>query len=112
MAEQSITWKFIPLYSSHISGLWKAAVKSAKIYMQKIIETAVSFEELYTILTLIETCLNSRPLTPLSSDPTDLQPLTPSHFLIGEVMTAIPEQNIIDVSMNRLTCYQLIIQIK
>lgn len=113
LAEQFINWKFIPPYSPHMGGLWEAAMKSAKTHMRKIIgATALSFEELYTILTLIEACLNSRPITPLSSDPKDLQPLTPGHFLIGEAMTAIPEQNLVDVSMNRLTRYQLITQMK
>lgn len=68
LAEQFINWKFIPPYSPHMRGLWEAAVKSAKTHMRKIIgSTVLSFEELYTILTLIEACLNSRPLTPLSN---------------------------------------------
>lgn len=81
--------------------------------MRKIIGTTpLSFEKLYTVLTLIEACLNSRPLTPLSNDPSDLHPLTPGHFLIGDAITAIPEHNLMDLSMNRLTRYQLLIQIK
>lgn len=52
--------------------------------------------------------LNSRPLTPLSSDPTDLTPLTPGHFLIGVPLTAIPEEDVQEVPSNRLKHWQLI----
>ncbi|XP_072761501.1 uncharacterized protein [Anoplolepis gracilipes] len=113
LTEQSIDWKFIPPYSPHIGGLWEAGVKSAKTHMRKVIgPTPMSFEELYTVLTSIEACLNSRPLTPLSNDPTDLQPLTPGHFLRGEVMTAIPDQDIANVPANHLTRYQLLTQMR
>lgn len=50
------------------------------------------FEEtFYTLLVQIESCLNSQPVIPLSFDPDDLNPLIPDHFLIGDALTAIPE---------------------
>jgi len=33
---QFINWKFIPLYSLHMGGLWEVAVKSAKTHMKKV----------------------------------------------------------------------------
>ncbi|GFX58375.1 integrase catalytic domain-containing protein [Trichonephila clavipes] len=43
-----------------------------------------SYEELLTLITQIEAILNSRPLTPLSSDVDDLEVLTPAHFFNRE----------------------------
>ena len=40
-------------------------------------------EALSTYLTEVEAVLNNRHLTSISDDVTDLEPLTPNHFLIG-----------------------------
>ena len=64
------------------------------------------------MLVQIEALLNSRPLTPLSSDPNDLSPLTPGHFIIGRPLTALPTQNLEDHSKNHLTRYQRIEQLR
>jgi hypothetical protein len=68
--------------------------------------------ELYTLLVRIEACLNSRPLTPLTSDPNDLEVLTPFHFLIGETHTTFPEQDWSEAPTNRLSRWQLIEKIR
>lgn len=108
LSEQFIEWKFIPPYSPHVGRISEAAVKSAKTDMRKIIGTNIlSFEELYTILVQIEACLNSRPITPLSNDTGDLQALTRGHFIIGEPINAIPDTDVTNVPINRLTRYQL-----
>lgn len=59
-----------------------------------------------TTVAQIEACLNSRPLTPLSNDPTDLEALTPGHFLIGGPIQAIPEPDLSSLSSNRLSRWQ------
>ncbi|KAF0751198.1 Uncharacterized protein FWK35_00016915, partial [Aphis craccivora] len=58
------------------------------------------------LLILIEAVLNSRPLTPLSSDPMDATPLTPAHFLIGEPTCSVPEPDLSAVLDNRLKRWQ------
>ena len=42
----------------------------------------------------------------MSSDPNDLQPLTPGHFLIGGPLTSFPQMDFKDVTPNRLSAWQ------
>lgn len=102
----SLQWHFIPAKSPHFGGLWEAAVGSLKRHLKRILsQTPFTFEEFYTILSKVEAVLNSRPLTPLSDDPHDLEALTPGHFIIGEPMTAIPEANFCDMPTSHLSRY-------
>ncbi|XP_065081815.1 uncharacterized protein LOC135704281 [Ochlerotatus camptorhynchus] len=81
-ANHEIRWKFIPPRAPHFGGLWEAAVKSAKTHLLKEIgNTNLAYEDMLNLLAQVEMCLNSRPLTPLSSEPSDLEALTPGHFL-------------------------------
>ncbi|XP_018310126.1 uncharacterized protein [Mycetomoellerius zeteki] len=108
LVENSINWNLIPPHSPHMGGLWKAAIKSAKTHLRKIIRTTpLSNEELYTLLVRIEACLNSRPLCPLTDDGIDLAALTPAHFLIGVPLTSFPEVDVSNEPVNRLTRHQL-----
>ncbi|XP_034935131.1 uncharacterized protein [Chelonus insularis] len=87
LRNRKIEWKFNPPRSPHFGGLWEAAVKLVKRHFYTVTQGRfLTFEEYCIVLANIEAVLNSRPLTPLSSDPNDLEVLTPSHFLIGDVL--------------------------
>ena len=82
-------WSFIPPYAPHMRGLWEAAVKSMKSHLKKVAgNLAYTFEEFATMLIRIEAVLNSRPMSPLTENPTELLPLTPGHFLLGAPIIA------------------------
>ncbi|XP_011699835.1 PREDICTED: uncharacterized protein LOC105457083 [Wasmannia auropunctata] len=111
LRDHETAWKFIPPNAPHVGGLWEAAVKSAKYHLYRIIgKSPLNFEELQTIFCEIESILNSRPLTPLSNDPNDLDYLSPGHFLIGTVLNSFPYNDLTDVNENRLVRWQRIEQ--
>lgn len=107
--ENSIQWHNIPPRSPHFGGLWEAAVKIAKSHIKRVVgDTSFTSEELSTLVTEIEACMNSRPLTPMSNDPSDFEVLSPAHFLIGSPMTALPDPDLLHLNYNRLKHYQQI----
>ncbi|XP_025832766.1 uncharacterized protein LOC112905148 [Agrilus planipennis] len=112
LLNESINWHFIPPSSPHFGGIWEAGVKSVKTCLKKVAHTTnFVFEEFTTLLAQIEAILNSRPLCPLSVDPNDLDPLTPSHFLIGRKLTSLPEEELQHISTSRLSKFQHLQQI-
>lgn len=101
-----IQWHFIPPRSPHFGGMWEATVKSVKQHLKRILHNAkFTYEEFYTFLVQVEGVLNSRPLTPLTDDPNDLEVLTPGHFLIGRVLNAVSEPDLSQMPSNRLANY-------
>ena len=92
-ATRNIEWRFIPEHGPHFGGIWEAAVKSTKTHLKRIMgDVKLTYEELTTILTQVEACLNSRPLVPINSPDDDgIEVLTPGHFLIGQPLCALPD---------------------
>lgn len=108
---EGIRWHFNPPSAPHFGGLWEAAVRSAKHHLLRVLgENSASFEDYNTLLTQVEACMNSRPLTALSNDPTDLEPLTPGHFLTGASLQALPEPDYSHIPGNRLNRWQMVQQ--
>ncbi|CAG7719544.1 unnamed protein product [Allacma fusca] len=108
LSEKEINFHFNPPGSPHFGGLWEAGIKSIKFHFKRVIgNTKLNYPQMLTLLTQIEACLNSRPMSALSSDPEILQPLTPGHFLIGDALTAIPEPDYATLPMSSLTRFQL-----
>lgn len=113
LAEKQIEWHFIPPQAPHFGGLWEAAVKSFKHNLKRVAGADLfTYENFNTLIIEIESILNSRPLTPISSDPNDLLVLTPGHFLIGEALTSLREREFSDTPQNRLSSWQHIQKIK
>lgn len=106
---ESIEWKFIPPKSPNFGGIWEAGVKSFKFHLKRVIgNQKLTLEEFCTILAEIESVLNSRPLTPLSSDFEDFEILSPGHFLIGRPITGLVEPLLCEIKDTSLSKWQKI----
>lgn len=108
LATDGTTWHFIPPKSPNFGGLWEAGVKSAKRHLSRVIGSAtLTYEEMSTLLTQIEACLNSRPLFKQEGDEQYI--LTPGHFLVGEQLTSVPDHTDHKIcNVNLLTRWQLL----
>ncbi|CAG7827671.1 unnamed protein product, partial [Allacma fusca] len=104
LAEKQISWHFNPPASPHFGGLWKAGIRSVKFHLRRTVGTMIcTYEDMCTMTSQIEACLNSRPITQMSCDPNDLEALTPGHFLIGDALTSIPEPSLQEETESHLT---------
>ncbi len=91
LSQRGIQWKFIPKRAPWYGGFWERLVGLTKNSLKKVLGKAnVSLEELQTISTETEAILNDRPLTYVSSELKDEEPLTPSHLLYGRRITTLP----------------------
>ncbi|XP_060879146.1 uncharacterized protein LOC132951345 [Metopolophium dirhodum] len=104
-------WLFNPPSAPHFGVLWEAVVRSTKRLLVRTMSTHVfTYEEFSTVLIRIEAVLNSRPLTPASTDSHDLECLIPGHFLIGQPLLAVPPRSNPDATRNLTNRWKLLDQ--
>ena len=88
---QNITWHFIPKCAPWYGGFWERLIGMTKQTVKKTLGRAfITLPQLETIVVEIEAMLNDRPLTYVSSDILDPEPLTPSHLLYGRRIQSTP----------------------
>ena len=91
LTNRGVIWQFIPKRAPWFGGFWERLIGLTKKSLKKILgRSFVTVSELQTIVVEIEAILNDRPLTYLSSDVQDNEPLTPSHLLYGRRITSLP----------------------
>lgn len=91
MAQRQITWKFNPPTASHMGGAWERLIRSARDILKAMVKEQVLRDE--TLLTFIaeaERIMNDRPITALSDDVDDPQPLTPAMLLLLKPNKCLP----------------------
>ena len=91
LGRQGVEWKFIPCCAPWYGGYWERLIGLTKNALKKALGRAyVTLPSLQTIVVEIEAHLNNRPLTYVSSDLDEPEPLTPSHLLYGRIIDTVP----------------------
>ena len=81
--QRSINWHFNPPNASHMGGIWERLIRTIRRVLAGILkECRLTDEVLVTALCEVESIINSRPLTKVSTDVNDMAPLTPNHLLM------------------------------
>ena len=91
LLQRSIKWTFNTPSASHQGGVWERQIRSArKILYALTSQQILDDERLSTLLCEVENVINSRPLTTVSSDPRDLNPITPNLLLLQRSCPTLP----------------------
>ncbi|KAL1251845.1 hypothetical protein QQF64_019641 [Cirrhinus molitorella] len=92
LTEQQISFRFIPPGAPHFGGAWEREVKSVKQALKVVLkDQTVTETVLCTVLIEVEGILNAKPLGYVSSDVSDLDPVTPSILLMGRHDSSLPQ---------------------
>ena len=91
LSQKEIQWHFNPPSSPHFGGVWERLVQSCKKALKIVLHGQVVTDEvLGTAFAKTEALVNSRPLTEVSSSSSDLEAITPNHFLISRANPVLP----------------------
>lgn len=83
LKQKMITWRFNTPLASHMGGVWERLIRTTRKVLYSLTrEQVLDDEKLPTLMCLVESIVNSRPLTYVSDDVRDLEPLTPNHLLL------------------------------
>lgn len=113
LVEFNTKFVFNPPAAPWFGGIWERNIGSMKHHLKRVIgDKKLTYEEFSTVLVQIESCLNSRPLCPISDNPEEFEALTPGHFLVGEALTAPIESTLLATKENRLNRWELCTKMK
>ncbi|KAL7745787.1 hypothetical protein ACLKA6_009982 [Drosophila palustris] len=94
-AQRGTEVAFIPPRAPHFGGLWEAAVKAAKHHLLRAIGGVIlATDELQTVVVEVEAVLNSRPIVADSTNPNDVEAITPAHLLVGRTLATLPPASV------------------
>ena len=93
LGRRGVTWRFIPKRAPWYGGFWERLVGLTKSAIKKVLgRRHISLTVLETIIVEIEAVINDHPLTFVSSELGDVEPLTPAHLLHGRRITYLPHK--------------------
>ena len=97
LSVDGVQWHFNPPSSPHFGGAWERLVQYAKRTLTAVAgKQCVNDETLLTLMAEVESLLNGRPLTHVTSDYREEEALTPNHFLLGRANPNFPPDAVND----------------
>ena len=98
---RDIEWVFNPPLASHDGGSWERMIRTIRRVLYVILHSSprLSDDVLNTVFCEAENIVNSRPMTKVSDDTTDSEPLTPNHLLMLKGNFSYPWTNVKDGNM-------------
>jgi len=89
--QKSIDWSFNPPSASHSDSVWERQIRSVRKHLKAVYhEQVLADKSLSTMFCKVESITNNLPLTSVSSDPNDLEPLTSNHMLVLKTNKMLP----------------------
>ena len=83
LLQKEVRWVFNPPAASHMGVIWERMIRSVRKVLNDLLKDQSSKDErLCTLMCDVQAILNSRPLTKVSDDASDLQALSPNHLLL------------------------------
>lgn len=100
LLQKGCQWIFQLPNASHASDVWGRLIHSTRTALKSILGESLADEEvLETVLTEVESILNSRPLCATSDHPHDCEPLTPNHLLLQTTVDTLPPGSFMKVEV-------------
>ncbi|XP_062819808.1 uncharacterized protein LOC134294043 [Anolis carolinensis] len=84
---EQIMWTFNVPHASHMGGVWERMIGISRKILNAMFlsHRSLTHDVLVTLMAEVTAIINNRPLVPLTSDPENLQPLTPALILTQKV---------------------------
>ena len=94
---KGVMWRFIPKRAPWYGGFWERLIGLTKTALKKVLgRTFATLSSLQTLIVEVEAILNDHPLTYVSPDERDPEPLTPAHLLYGRRIASLPHPMVED----------------
>lgn len=91
LRQRGVKWSFNPPAGSHHGGVWERVIRMVRRILSSVLQQqTLNDDGLHTVMCEAEAILNDRPITKLSDDPNDLEPLTPNHILLMKGNPSLP----------------------
>ncbi|KAI5085117.1 hypothetical protein C0J45_1086, partial [Silurus meridionalis] len=91
LRQRGIKWSFNPPAGSHFGGVWERVICMVRRILSAVLrQQRLDDDGLHTVMCEAKAILNDRPITKLSDDPNDFEPLTPNHILLMKGNPSLP----------------------